>query len=68
MLSESTGIRNEARDNLLKVLDEKIKETGEDTKRAWLVTCAPPLVLLGLGFCIAWIIRGFRPRKPASTS
>lgn len=33
----------------------------------WAATLVPPLAVLALGLCIAWITRGFRPQKPAST-
>jgi hypothetical protein len=59
---------NKRRNELLGFVDSKVRETGNSAKRAWLVTCAPPLVLLGLGLCIAWIVRGFRARKPAQTT
>jgi hypothetical protein len=59
---------NKRRDELLEFVDSKIQETSESAKRAWLATCAPPLVLLGLGLCVAWILRGFRTQKPVSTT
>ena len=33
----------------------------QKTRTAWLFTLTPPLALLGLGLCITWILRGFRP-------
>jgi hypothetical protein len=59
---------DKTRDELLKFVDSRIQETSESAKRAWLVTLAPPLVLLVLGLCVAWILRGFRPQKAASTT
>ena len=37
-------------------------------KDAWLLTVLPPLALLGLGLCIVWIGRGFRPRSKQQTT
>ena len=37
-------------------------------KGAWWLTFAPPLALLGLGLCVFWLVRGFRPRAGAGLS
>ena len=35
-------------------------------RQVWAATFVPPLALLALGLCIAWILRGFRQQKSAS--
>jgi hypothetical protein len=54
-------------DEILEVLDSETPKINAKAKLAWVVTCVPPLALLVVGFCIAWILRGFHPNKPAST-
>ena len=53
-------------DGLLKATDSAAQTKSEEARRAWLITSVPPLALLALGLCIAWIFRGFRPQKSAS--
>jgi hypothetical protein len=55
---------NETRDELLTFIETKVEEARSASQRAWLTTLVPPLVLLGLGLCLGWIVRGFRPQKP----
>jgi hypothetical protein len=54
-------------DALLKVIAAEVQRTGEEARRAWLATLVPPVVLLGLGLSVGWILRGFRARKTTST-
>lgn len=35
-------------------------------RQVWAAIFVPPLALLALGLCIAWILRGFRQQKSAS--
>jgi hypothetical protein len=51
------------RDELLAFIDLERETAGEQARRAWLATFAPPLGLLGVGLALAWILRGFRARK-----
>jgi hypothetical protein len=47
-------------DQLLTDINSRYQTAGEQAERVWLATFIPPVVLLGLGLCIAWILRGFR--------
>jgi hypothetical protein len=55
-------------DEILEVLDSETLKINAKAKLVWVVTCVPPLAVLVAGLCIAWILRGFRPNKPASTT
>ena len=50
------------RDELLTVFKSENETVRQQAERVWLGTFIPPLVLLGLGLCIAWILGGFRAR------
>jgi hypothetical protein len=49
------------RDQLLASMTEKYKQSKQQAQIAWLITLVPPVGLLVLGLCAAWILRGFRP-------
>jgi hypothetical protein len=55
------------RDELLETFNSNNKKLREQAQRLWLATFIPPLVLLGLGLCIAWILRGFRAQGRDAT-
>jgi hypothetical protein len=61
-------VLDKERGELITAVEAAIETTIGQAKTAWLATFAPPLVLLGLGLCVAWILRGFRPQKRASTT
>jgi hypothetical protein len=48
------------RDEILTGINSKYQTEREQAENYWLLTVIPPLGLLGLGLCIAWILRGFR--------
>src|SRR5262245_14828184 len=49
-------------DELVIEIKAEYQAEVDEAKKAWLVTVLPPVALLGLGLCISWIARGFRPR------
>lgn len=51
------------RDQFLSAINSMYETPGEKAQRVWQATFVPPLALLGLGLCIAWIGRGFRARR-----
>jgi hypothetical protein len=51
------------RDELMTGLNSRYETAGEKAKRIWLASFVPPIALLGLGLCIAWIAQGFRARR-----
>jgi hypothetical protein len=57
-----TGSKVEAttRDGILEAINSRYGTAGDQAWQSWLVTLVPPVVLLGLGLCIAWILSGFR--------
>jgi hypothetical protein len=52
-------------DKILAKIDTMWATDGDKAREAWLITFIPPLALLGLGFAMAWIIRGFRRQQNA---
>jgi hypothetical protein len=56
------GVDLSERDEILTGINSRYDTAGEQAERAWLATFIPPLVLLGLGFALAWIVRGFYVR------
>jgi hypothetical protein len=52
-------------DEILAAINSEYSTAGDKTREAWLVTLVPPLVLLGLGLAIAWILRDFRRQADA---
>ena len=50
------------RNQLLNDINSMYETPGEKAERVWKATFFPPLVLLGLGLCVAWIGRGFKTR------
>ena len=50
------------RDRILARLTANHQADRDEAARAWQFSIVPPLMLLGLGLCIFWIARGFRPR------
>jgi len=51
------------RDELLIAIGSRYENAGEQAQRALLATFIPPLVVLGSGLCIAWVLRGFGRRS-----
>ena len=47
-------------DKIITAITTTYERRKEDAWKAWQVTLIPPIVLLVLGLCIAWIFRGFR--------
>jgi len=54
------------REDILKSINSRYGTAGDQAWQAWLVTLMPPIALLILGACIAWIFRGFRRAETAS--
>ena len=53
------------RDKILAIFNTKRRLEMQTAMSAWLDTLIPPLVLLALGLCIVWIVRGFwSPSQP----
>ena len=50
------------RDQLLNAINSMYETPGEKAQRVWQATFIPPIALLGIGLCIAWIGRGFKTR------
>jgi hypothetical protein len=48
------------RDEILNAINSGYQTEKEQAEYYWLFTAIPPLVLLGVGLSIAWILRGFR--------
>jgi hypothetical protein len=57
---EKTQSLSEERDDLLKMIAAEHEKQRQKVWTAWFITIAPPLAVLVLGICIAWILRGFR--------
>jgi hypothetical protein len=55
-------------DELVTAIKSEYQAELDEAKTAWLLTVLPPVALLGLGLCILWIVRGFRPRTKPLTS
>ena len=51
------------RDDLPEAFASNNEKLHKEAEYVWLATFIPPLVLLGLGLCIAWIVRGFRAAR-----
>jgi len=56
------GVDISERDQILTGINSRYETAGEQAERAWLATFIPPLVVLGLGLALTWILRGFRKR------
>jgi len=54
------------REDILKSINSRYGTAGDQAWQAWLITLMPPIALLILGACIAWIFRGFRRAETAS--
>jgi hypothetical protein len=53
------------RGDILKSINSQYGTAGDQAWQAWLVTLMPPIALLILGACIAWIFVGFRLQRPS---